>query len=137
MTDKKSFRTVVDAPRAEQIVSLYQVFEDSNGKLSRIHLHEFVILLKDDLHMANSDRMISLKTDDEIENRINQCLEYYHNPSDGLDLIQIIDYFLGSNHILSLDVKTRWNARLNRQKKKQFPLKIRLHAKLSQSQTVR
>lgn len=81
--------------------------------------------------------MKSLKTDEDIRNRVSECLDYYHNPSDGLDLLQIIDYFLGSDHILSLEVKTRWSARVDRQKKKHFPLKIRLHDKLSKSQTVR
>ena len=85
--------------------------------MSRNHLHEFLILLKDDLQAKNSDRM---KTDEDIRNRISECLEYYHNPSDGLNLLEIIDYFLGSDHILGLEVKTRWNARVDRQKKKKL-----------------
>lgn len=132
-----SFRTVVDAPREEQIVSLYQVFEESNGKVSRNHLNELLILLREDLQSKPANPMKSLQTDEEIRTQTMECFEYYHNPIDGLDLLQIIDYFLGSDDALRSEVKARWTARKARRKKKSSPAKIRLKNRSSKSQPVR
>lgn len=102
-------RTVSDAPREEQIVGLYQALKDSNGKLSKTSLIEFLIVLKDDFQ---SD--ISLNTDDDIRNRVDECFAYYYNPSDGVNLNQILDYFLSSRTTLIQQIKQRWIDRIQR-----------------------
>jgi hypothetical protein len=38
------------------------------------------------------------------------CLDYYNNRSDGLDLNQIMGYFLDSKDSLVIKVKSRWTA---------------------------
>jgi uncharacterized protein YpuA (DUF1002 family) len=113
----KFYRTVIDAPREEQIAGLYQVLRESNGKLSKDRLIEFLTILKEDFQPKYSSQLKSLKTDEEIRNRVDECFDYYNNSIDGLDLNQIIDYFLGSNDSLAIKVKTRWNDRIQRRDK--------------------
>ncbi len=120
-------RTVIDAPREEQIAGLYEAFKESNGKLSKNRLNELMIILKEDFQPKknsgqnkNQGQMKSLKTDEDIRNRVNECFEYYKNPSDGLNLIEIIDYFLGTKDFLGIEVKNRWNARIERRQKKNY-----------------
>ena len=132
---KRISRTVIDAPREEQIAGLYQALQDSNGKLSKIRLVEFLIILKDDFQpeISNNNnkkktqgQIKVLKTDEDIRNRINECFDYYQNPSDGLDLNKIIDYFLGPKHPLAIQVKNRWISRIQRHEKKKNQIKRRL-----------
>lgn len=118
-------RTVIDAPREEQIAGLYEAFKESNGKLSKTRLNELLIILKEDfqpknssIHKLNQGQIKPLKTDEDIRNRVTECFTYYKTPSDGLNLIQIIDYFLGTNDPLGIQVKTRWNARIARRQKR-------------------
>ena len=117
-------RTVIDAPREEQIAGLYQAFQEFNGKLSKARLNELLIILKEDfqpksssISKSNQGQRKPLNTDDDIRNRVNECFTYYKNPSGGLNLLQIIDYFLGSKDSVGIQVKTRWNARIERRKK--------------------
>jgi hypothetical protein len=117
-------RTVIDAPREEQIAGLYQTFQESNGKLSKARLNELLIILKEDFQpksssvsKTNQGQRKPLNTDEDIRNRATECFTYYKTPSDGLNLIQIIDYFLGSKDPVGIQVKTRWNARMERRKK--------------------
>ncbi len=120
---------MIDAPREEQIGGLYQALRESNGKLSKDRLIEFITILKEDfqpklsnIDKKNQGQFKSLKTDEEIRNRVDECLSYYNNPSDGLGLHQVIEYFLGSKDPLAFKVKTRWNARLQRRDKKKIHL---------------
>ncbi|CAF0739839.1 unnamed protein product [Adineta steineri] len=112
--------TVVDAPREEQIAGLYQALQESNGKLSKNRLIEFLIILKEDFQPKNTKQgqLKSLKTDEDIRNRVDECFSYFNNPSDGLNLNQIIEYFLGVKDSFANNVKTRWNARVQRRHKK-------------------
>lgn len=101
-------------------------------------MNEFIILLREDFQSKPLNTMKSFQTDDDIRARVIECLEYYHHPSDGLNLLQIIDYFFASDDRLRFEVENRWNARKARQKKKSSPLKIRLkNKKSSKSQPVR
>ncbi|CAF1180673.1 unnamed protein product [Adineta ricciae] len=117
--------TVVDAPREEQIVGLYQAFQNSHEKLSKERLIEFITILKEDFQPNASlaqkkiqGQMKSLHTDEDIQHRVDECLSYYHHPSDGLNLTQVIEYFLGRNDPLINQIRTRSNARKARHKKK-------------------
>jgi malate synthase len=91
--------TVIDAPHEEQIAGLYQALRESNGKLSKDRLIEFLTILKEDFQTRNQNQ---LKTDEEIQNRVDECF----------------DYFLGSKDPLAIKVKTRWDDRIQRRNKK-------------------
>jgi hypothetical protein len=117
---------VIDAPHEEQIGGLYQALQDLNGKILKDRLIEFITILKEDfqpkisnINNQNQGQLKSLKTDEDIRNRVDECFNYYNNPTDGLDLKQILDYFLGLNDSLAIKVKTRWTARIQRCKKKE------------------
>ena len=97
---------------------MYQAFQESNEKLSQTRLNELLTILKEDFQpkgpptrQSNQGQTKPLKTDEDIRNRVTECFAYYKTPSDGLNLIQIIDYFLGSKDPLGMEVKSRWNAR--------------------------
>jgi Ca2+-binding EF-hand superfamily protein len=91
--------TVIDAPYEEQIAGLYQALRESNGKLSKDRLIEFLTILKEDFQTKKQSQ---LKTDEEIRNRVDECF----------------DYFLGSKDPLVIKVKTRWDDRIQRRNKK-------------------
>ncbi|UJR31219.1 hypothetical protein I4U23_018723 [Adineta vaga] len=117
--------TVVDAPREEQIVGLYQALQGSNNKLSKDRLIEFTTILKDDfqpkislIDKKTQGQLKSLNTDEDIQNRVDECLSYYRQPSDGLNLTQVIEYFLGRKDPIISQIRTRWNARIKRYEKK-------------------
>jgi hypothetical protein len=104
---------------------LYQALRESNGKLSSDRLFELITILKEDFQpkistvdSKNQGQLKPLKTDEEIRNRVDECLHYYKNPSDGVDLNQVIDYFLGAKDPLAIQVKARWTARVQRRDKK-------------------
>jgi hypothetical protein len=72
-------------------------------------LIEFITIWKEDFewenYYQNQDQFKSLKTDDSIRNRVNECFDYYNNSSDGLDLNQILNYFFGSKDSLAIKAK--------------------------------
>ena len=120
ITDELSaFRTVVDASREEQIVSLYQALRGSNKTLSRDQLIELLIMFREDLQSKPSSiNQASLNTDDDIRRRAEECLRYYQKSSEGFSLQQLMDYFLGSREPLAMQVKASWNARMDRDEEK-------------------
>ena len=119
-----AFRTVVDAPREEQMASLYQALRGSNESLLQDQLIELTTIFKEDFQSKSSSiNKAPLKTDEDIRQRVEECLRYYPKSSEGLNLEQLVDYFLGSTDPLAVQVKVRWNARMHRNKEKTQKIK--------------
>lgn len=114
-----AFRTVVDAPREEQMASLYQALQEPNETLLHDQLIELMTIFREDFQpKPSSINKAPLNTDEDTHQRVEECLRYYQKSSEGLNLDQLVDYFLGSKNPLAVQVKARWNARMNRNKKK-------------------
>lgn len=120
------------------MAGLYEALRASKQSLHRDELIEWLTILKDDFlnssTMLNDQRRISLRTDEDIRREVDRCFQLSsHSSSDGLQLNEIIDYFLGPNDSLGEKVKASWNARLHRHEEKQQKRNSKFHAMKSSS----
>lgn len=91
------FRTILDAPREEQIVGFYESLRRSKTFLTRDQLIQWLTLFSEDFQIMN---------DDQLGQQIDQCYRHYKKKSsDGVDLGEIVEFFVDDKNPLKQRIR--------------------------------